>query len=116
MVSSDDRKSINFNTTIRPHEDHLYKTNVLQSIVEQIEDQDQKFKSLIRNVIVGEQQDGEWAESVEETTDKLTKRAMHMTSDLKDQIKHGVITFDQQVEKMKEQNVTITYTQSGSAF
>ncbi|MDQ0484000.1 hypothetical protein [Guptibacillus hwajinpoensis] len=68
------------------------------------------------SVIVGEQQDGEWAESVEETTDKLTKCSVHITADLKDQIKQGVITFEQQVENMKEQNVTITYTQSGSAF
>lgn len=116
MISSDKKNIITFHTAIRKSDDHLYKINILNQFVDQIEDQDHQFQAMIQNVIVGEEQDGEWANSMEESTNKFTKKAELITADLKDEIKRSVITYDQQVEQMKQQEVTITYTQNGSAF
>ncbi len=110
------RETVTFSARILPEVNHLDKINVLHQAIEQIESYDAQFNAAIEQVIVGEQQTGEWAKTMRETTDSLTKKANALTTDLKDQVQKSVVSFDRQVDDMKTQKITMNYSVSRSAF
>jgi hypothetical protein len=95
-----------------PEEDHSYKGRRLRQSIEEIQDKDDEFYSLINNVIVGEDQKGKIMDQMSAVAfmRKLNEQKLYMSLALKTIKVIG--NYSERVEDNKRQKVVLAYNQS----
>lgn len=111
----DDLHSITVTESLLPSEDFSHKKDILRKHVGNILEQDDQFYKLIDNVIVGEDQEGKIVDAIQNETRLLQMRNISIGLDVNYKINKLVTNFNEQVEEMKEQRLTITYEDTPSA-
>ncbi|ASN06088.1 hypothetical protein [Virgibacillus necropolis] len=85
------------------------KKDTLQVYQEKLADLDKDFFNLINTVIVDKGESGEIVDAMLQKTHLLTIKNKNLIEQLEQQINMSVKAFEQQVEDIKEQSLTITY-------
>jgi len=111
----DDLYSITVTESLLPSEDFSHKKDTLRKHMENIMEQDDQFYKLIGNVSVGENQEGKIVDALQNETRLLQMRNISTGLDVNYKINKLVTNFNEQVEDMKEQRLTITYENTPSA-
>nr|WP_318540369.1 hypothetical protein [Terribacillus saccharophilus] len=92
-----------------PNEDYTYKKQTLRKLVEDIQSKDDEFYTLVNNIIVGEDQKGKIIEAMKKETNQRKDHSEELLKDVFEKINKAVNSFNEQVEEMKEQRLSITY-------
>ncbi|BAC13246.1 hypothetical protein ACFQ4N_09825 [Oceanobacillus iheyensis] len=106
--------SITVTENILSNEDFSYKKDTLRKHVNNIQEQDDQFYKLIEDVIVGEDQKGKIVDSLQSESRLLQLHDVSIGLTLNYKINRVVTNFNEQVEDMKEQRLTITYENTPS--
>lgn len=101
--------SIKVTERLLPSEDFSYKKTSLRKHLEQIEGCDSDFFSLTNKIFIDEGQKGEIVDEMISKTSKLRVWNTNLLLDVHSKIGQIVNRFDEQVEEMKKQQITITY-------
>lgn len=102
--------SIKVTEQLLPSEDFSYKKTSLRKHVEQIDRCDTDFFSLTNKIFIDEGQKGEIVDEMISKTSQLKVWNINLLQDVDAKIGQIVNRFDEQVEEMKKQRITITYT------
>lgn len=101
--------SFNLTTRILPTESHLDKKDKLQQHVDAIHEEDKNFLKIVQDVMAKDASTGKTVEAIEQNAkeqDQKNETALQLVSS---EIWRMVQTFDDQVEDMKTQSMTIYY-------
>lgn len=90
-------------------EDFSYKKNALRKHLDQMEKSDTEFFTLVHKIFIDEGQKGEIVDEMVQKTKRLEVRNRNLLSDTHFKIGQVVNRFNEQVDEMKQQQVTITY-------
>ncbi|MFS0560718.1 hypothetical protein AB1K91_08250 [Terribacillus sp. 179-K 1B1 HS] len=97
---------------IIPEDDHGHKIKMLKNLADEIQSQDERFYSLVKNTIEGEGQKGKMAARIglAATLRKQKEQGLYMSLAMK--IIQVVGNFSEQVESNKQQKIVIRYKES----
>ncbi|MDG5473134.1 hypothetical protein P6709_15380 [Jeotgalibacillus sp. ET6] len=110
-------ESINVTHQIVDSEEHLYRKQYFQSSLDRIADVDEQVYKLIKKFGSEGGSKGKLIESMEEKADQQFIRNKAVLEEADDTIDQAIKSFDEQVDAMKTQNMTIYYKdRGGSAF
>ena len=101
--------SINFTTRLLPTESHLYKKDKLQKFVDAIHEEDLNFLKLVQDIMTGDASRGKIVEAIEQNANELYQNNESALQLVSSEIWRMVQSFDNQVEDMKTQSMTIYY-------
>ncbi|KGX89853.1 hypothetical protein N781_09040 [Pontibacillus halophilus JSM 076056 = DSM 19796] len=99
-----------------PYESQLYKEKELISILEEIQVVDEQWLSLIRDMFVEESQKGDIVEAMMDLTDNLSSSNKLLVEAIEVDLSKTIRMLDQQVDRLKEQRMTLTYEEQPRAF
>ncbi len=99
-------------TQIIPEDDHSHKTRMLKNIADDIQSQDDKFYSLIKNTIDGENQKGKIAGQLGIAAMLRRQKEQGLYMSLAMKIIQVVGNYSEQVEGNKRQKIIIRYKES----
>ncbi|WP_249870808.1 hypothetical protein [Oceanobacillus saliphilus] len=92
-----------------PYEDFSYKKDLLRKYADHIGKCDKDFFSLVNNIFVDEGEKGEIVDEMILKTKQLEVWNTNLLMDVNFRIGQVVNRFNDQVDGMKEQQITITY-------
>ncbi|WP_010531762.1 hypothetical protein [Lentibacillus jeotgali] len=104
-----DDHSITVTEQLLDSEDFSDKKGILKRHTEKINECDTDFFKRVDSIIVNEEQKGEIVDSMLEETKKLKRQNFDLIEDVNQQITNTVTKFNEQVEEMKTQRLTIRY-------
>ncbi|WP_249869554.1 hypothetical protein [Oceanobacillus saliphilus] len=105
----DETRSISVTEKLLPYEDFSYKKDLLRKYADHIGKCDKNFFSLINNIFVDEGEKGEIVDEMILKTKQLEVWNTNLLMDVNFRIGQVVNRFNDQVDEMKQQRITITH-------
>ncbi|MEC5422972.1 hypothetical protein QGM71_05600 [Virgibacillus sp. C22-A2] len=105
----DEMHSISVTEKLLPYEDFSYKKDLLRKYADYIGKCDKDFFSLVNNIFVDEEEKGEIVDEMILKTKQLEVWNTNLLMDVNFRIGQVVNRFNDQVDEMKQQRITITY-------
>jgi hypothetical protein len=105
----DNECSITITDRLLKSEDFKGKKKILEKYIEKLDANDTKLFNKINDVIYDEDQQGKVVEIMQEETEKLKKNNKNILEELDRKISTAVMSLNDHVDGMKEQEFTITY-------
>jgi hypothetical protein len=90
-------------------EDHTYKSTILKRYTNEIASLDQQFLKLVKDIIFEEDSRGKVITAIENKADEQFKKNTMLLETADTRITKIVQKFDEQVDDMKTQSMTIYY-------
>ncbi|UJW59211.1 hypothetical protein HXZ66_18235 [Bacillus sp. A116_S68] len=92
-----------------PKADLISKRDPIKKHMDTIESIDQSLMTLARNIIVGENQQGEIAEAMLKETSLYQTNCANVLEQIRHDITRAALSLDTQIDDMKTQPITLTF-------
>ncbi|WP_078579011.1 hypothetical protein [Salipaludibacillus agaradhaerens] len=104
-----DDRTITISHRLLPKADLISKRDPLKKHMDTIESIDQSLMTLANNIIVGENQQGEIAETMLKETSLYQTNCANLLEQIRHEITRAALSLDTQVDNMKTQPITLTF-------
>lgn len=101
--------SVNLTARILPYESHLDKKDKLQQYVDAIREEDRKFLKLVQDIMADDASTGKIVEAIDQNAIEQHQKNEVALQLVSSDISKMVQSFDDQVDDMKTQSMTIDY-------